>query len=114
VAAVGWQPFCGPTPPPPPTSLALTIWGDEQRVGRSELAGNLQPQDAMRSLSDLGMGLEEARQTISNVVEQQAIMLAVNHTFWVTATVMFIASALVWLSPRPKAAPGMGPGAGGH
>jgi MFS transporter, DHA2 family, multidrug resistance protein len=96
------------------TSLALTIWGDAQRVGREELAGNLQPEEAMRRLSDAGMTMEQTRQTISGVVEQQAVMLAVSHTFWVTAGVLFFAAALVWLSPRPKAAPGMGPGAGGH
>ena len=96
------------------TSLALTIWGDAQRVGRSEIADTLQPDDAMRSLSNAGLSLEQGRQTVSNVVEQQAVLLAVDHTFWVTACVLFFAAGLVWLSPRPKRVPGQGPGAGGH
>ncbi|MFA7603999.1 MAG: DHA2 family efflux MFS transporter permease subunit [Novosphingobium sp.] len=94
------------------TSLVLTIWGDAQRVARSELAGRIQPDEAMRGLSGMGMTPEQGRQVISDIVEQQAVMVAVDYTFWVTACVLFLAAALVWLSPRPKGMPGMG--AGGH
>jgi DHA2 family multidrug resistance protein len=60
------------------------------------------------------MSFEQARQAISNTVEEQAIMLAVDHTFWITACVLFFAAALVWVSPRPRRISGTGPGAGGH
>jgi DHA2 family multidrug resistance protein len=94
------------------TSLALTIWEDAQRVSRSELVSKIQPDDALHSLSGAGMSFEQARQAISNTVEEQAVMLAVDHTFWITACVLFFAAALVWVSPRPKKL--VGPGAGGH
>jgi MFS transporter, DHA2 family, multidrug resistance protein len=87
------------------TSLALTVWGDGQRVARSELVSKLQPDEAVRNLQNAGMGMEQARQMISNTVEGQAIMLAVNHTFWVTTCVLLAAAALVWLSPCPPRAP---------
>jgi DHA2 family multidrug resistance protein len=96
------------------TSLALTIWEDAQRVSRSELVSKVQPDEAMRSLSGAGMSFEQARQAVSNTVEEQAVMLAVDHTFWITACVLFFAAALVWVSPRPRRTPGMGPGVGGH
>jgi DHA2 family multidrug resistance protein len=94
------------------TSLALTIWGDAQSVSRSELVSKIQPDATLNSLTNAGMTVEQGRQTISSVVEGQAVMLAVDHTFWVTACVLFFAAALVWVSPRPKRIPG--PGAGGH
>jgi DHA2 family multidrug resistance protein len=94
------------------TSLALTAWGDAQRVSRSELVSKIQPDETMRALSDSGMSVEQGRETISNLVESQAIMLAVDHIFWMTACILLFAAALVWISPRPKRAPG--PMAGGH
>jgi DHA2 family multidrug resistance protein len=96
------------------TSLALTVWEDAQRVSRSELVSKIQPDDTLHSLSNAGLSFEQARQAISNAVEEQAIMLAVDHTFWITACVLFFAAALVWVSPRPRRMLGMGPGAGGH
>ena len=84
------------------TSLALTVWGDAQRVAHNELALKLQPGDMQRQLDNAGFSVEQGRQIIANLVDQEAIMLAVNHTFLVSAGVLFLAAALVWLSPRPK------------
>ena len=84
------------------TSLALTVWGNSQRVSHSELAGALHPDDSVAALGRSGMGPEQARQMIGTLVDKEAIMLAVNHTFMITAVILFIAAALVWLSPRPK------------
>ena len=84
------------------TSLVLTIWGDAQRVSRSEIVSKLQPDDVQGTLANAGMSAEQSRQMISNVVEQESIMLAVNHAFLITAIVLFIAVAVIWLSPRPK------------
>jgi DHA2 family multidrug resistance protein len=94
------------------TSLALTAMGDAQRVSRSELVGKLQPDATVGALSGAGMSVEQGRQMIANIVEQEATMLAVDHTFWITALVLFFAAALVWVSPRPKKMPAQG--AGGH
>ncbi|MBB5685441.1 DHA2 family efflux MFS transporter permease subunit [Sphingobium boeckii] len=84
------------------TSLALSVWGDAQRVSRNELAAKLQPDDVQRTLTNAGMSMDQSRQVISNLVEQEAIMLAVNHTFLIAALVLFVAAAIVWLSPRAR------------
>ena len=86
------------------TSLILTTWGDAQRVARSEIVSKLQPDQALRTLSDAGMGMEQARQTISSIVDQEAIVLAVDHSFILTAIILFIAAGVVWLTPKPKGA----------
>lgn len=91
------------------TSLALTVWGNAERASHTELAGVLQPDETMAKLDAAGMGAEPARQVVANIVNQEAIMLAVNHTFFITACVLFLSAALVWLSPRPKGPLGMTP-----
>jgi DHA2 family multidrug resistance protein len=84
------------------TSIALTVWGDAQRVSRSELAGKIQPDDVQRTLRGAGLGMEQSRQYISSLVDQESVTLAINHTFWVTAGVLFFAAAVVWLTPKVK------------
>ena len=113
-AAAGLQNFLRTMAIAVATSLALTVWGDAQSTSRSELVSKIQPDETMRQLSGMGMTFEQGRQMISNIVEQQAVMLAVNHTFWITAAVLFFASALVWVSPKPKRMARQGPPAGGH
>ncbi len=113
-AAAGLQNFLRTMAIAVATSLALTVWGDAQSTSRSELVSKIQPDQTMHQLSAMGMTFEQGRQMISNLVEQQAIMLAVNHTFWLTAAVLFFASALVWVSPKPTRMARQGPPAGGH
>ncbi len=84
------------------TSLVLTVWGDSQRVAQNELASTIQPADAQATLAQAGLPAEQARQVIGSIVENQAVMMAINHTFWITAVVLFIAAAVVWIAPRPK------------
>jgi DHA2 family multidrug resistance protein len=86
------------------TSLALTIWGNAQRTAQTEVAGALNPGDTVDALGRLGMGIEQSRQVIAGIAANEATMMAVNHTFFVTALVMFGAAALVWISPRPETA----------
>lgn len=84
------------------TSIILTVWGDSQRVARSELVSKLQPDDTVRALTNSGMSMDQARQMIANLVDQEAIAIAVDHSFILTAIVLFIAAGVVWLTPRPK------------
>ena len=84
------------------TSLTLTGWSDAQRVSRNDLAGVLQPADAQAMLRSAGLSTEQIRQTLSNIVEQEAIVIAVDHIFFISALVMFLAAVLVWLAPRPQ------------
>lgn len=84
------------------TAVALTIWGDAQRTAQTDLAGNLHPEETLSTLQSAGMGLEQARQVIGNMVGQEATTLAVDHTFFVAAIVLFVGAAVVWLAPRAQ------------
>jgi len=85
------------------TSLVLTSWGDAQRVSRNDMAGVLQPEQTQSLLSSLGFSPEQARQTISNLVEQEAIVMAVDHIFFLSAIILFAAAVIVWIAPKPRA-----------
>lgn len=84
------------------TSLILTFWANAQRVAQNELVSKIQPADAQAKLAGMGLPAEQARQVIASIVDKEAVTLAVNHTFMVTAIVLFIAAALVWVAPAPK------------
>jgi DHA2 family multidrug resistance protein len=85
------------------TSLVLTSWGDAQRVSRNDMASVLQPEQTQSLLSSIGFSAEQARQTISNIVEQEAIVMAVDHVFFLSAMILFAAAVVVWIAPKPRA-----------
>ncbi|MBH1991927.1 MAG: DHA2 family efflux MFS transporter permease subunit [Sphingomonadaceae bacterium] len=84
------------------TSLVLTGWGNSQRVSRNELAGVLQPADTQAQLANMGLSTDQARQMISNIVDQESLAIAVDHVFFMSALVLFTAAVVVWLAPRPS------------
>jgi MFS transporter, DHA2 family, multidrug resistance protein len=82
------------------TSVVLTIWGNAQREARTGLASNVQAEGAMADLVSNGMSHEQARAVVSNMVEVEAVTLAVNYTMYVAAAFFVISAAAVWLAPR--------------
>lgn len=85
------------------TSLVLTIWGNYQRIARTDMAGTINPADTQATLAQSGFSGEQSRQLISNLVEQEAVAMAVDHVFLISAMAMLGAAMLVWLAPRPAA-----------
>ena len=93
------------------TAVVLSIWGDTEQEARSELAGKLQPEETVRALTDSGFSSDQATHVISNIVNQEAVTMAVDHVFYLTAAIFFLSAAVIWLAPRPKGVPGA---PGGH
>src|SRR3546814_6490567 len=85
------------------TSIVPTGWGDGQRVSRNEMVGTLHPDATLADLTSRGFTQEQARQMVANLVDAQAMVVSMNHVFFIAALVMFAAAALVWLAPRPMA-----------
>lgn len=111
-SAAGLQNFLRTMATAVATSLALTFWTNFQRTSRSEIVSTFHPESVQQSLGNLGFTNGQTLQTLSNLVEQEATILALNHLFLMTAFILFIAAATVWLTPKPKAI--VSPGAGGH
>lgn len=94
------------------TSLILTSWGNAQRVATTDLAGKLNPADTQATLAGAGFSPEQSRQVIANLVDREAIAVAVDHIFLVTVAALMLAFVVVILSPKPRSI--VGAGAGGH
>jgi DHA2 family multidrug resistance protein len=99
-AAAGLQNFARSVALAFATSAVMTVWLDAQRVARSDLVGRLQPEQAQVALATAGMTQDQTREIISAMVEGEATMMALNYTFTISACVMFLAAAIIWLSPR--------------
>lgn len=86
-------------------SLVLTGWSNSAAADRSGLVASLNDADAaMAGMQSAGMSLDQARGMISAVVDKQAISIATNHMFLLTAAMLVIAALLVWFIPRPTRA----------
>ncbi len=84
------------------TALVLTIWGNTQQEAHSEIVGKLQPDAVMRTMAGAGMSYDQAIRTIANLVEREAVTMALDYVFLITAAVFFLCAAVIWLAPRPK------------
>ena len=85
------------------TALVLTEWSNIERTAHSQLASNLHTGPTMTALSGAGFQVEQARQMVAMLVEREALAVAVDHVFVLTACVLFAAAVIVWLAPAPKA-----------
>jgi DHA2 family multidrug resistance protein len=84
----------------------LTIWGNSQQEAHGELASRLQPDETLRTLAGAGMNSDQATRVIANLVDREAMTMAVDHVFLITAAIFFLCAAVIWFAPKPK---GYGP-----
>jgi len=109
-AAAGVQNFLRTLSVAVATSLVLTDWGNETRINHNAIADVIQPDATARILADQGMSGEAVRAVVNNIVDEQALTVAMTHTFGWAIVGCVIAVALVWLSPRPKPLKQLGSG----
>jgi MFS transporter, DHA2 family, multidrug resistance protein len=90
------------------TSISTTAWDDSARTSRSELVSKLNTDDTVNALTAQGFSLDQARNVIAQLVDKEAFALATSHIFLISAGVFVAAAMIIWLTPRPKRAVGMG------
>lgn len=90
------------------TSISTTAWDDSARASRSELVSKLNTNDTVNALTAQGFSLDQARGVIAQLVDKEAFALATSHIFLISAGVFVAAAMIIWLTPRPKRAVGMG------
>jgi DHA2 family multidrug resistance protein len=94
-------------------SISVAYWDNAGTHARTEMAGRLNgAPDLIAQLTSQGMNAGQALGMINRSVEQQAVMLATDKVFQVSALMFVICALSVWLAPKPKRG-GMAPG-GGH
>ncbi len=86
-------------------SIGATLWDNNATVARSEIVGRLNSASAESGLLGTGMSMEQVREAIGRIVDQEALALSTNHLFLLSALVFVASAAIVWVAPRPKAPP---------
>jgi len=84
------------------TTVAVSLWDDQARVARSEIVARLNPEQVSGTLQAGGFSLDQVRAIVERLVEQEAMAVATNHLFFLSAVVFALAAAMIWLSPRPS------------
>ncbi len=87
------------------TSFITTHWDNSATRARVELAGILnRPSEMIERLQAQGMNADQAMLQLDRLVQNQAVMIATNQVFSLTALVFVACACLVWLAPKPKRA----------
>lgn len=101
-SAAGLMNFCRTFSGAIATALVNTMWENRIKVGHADLAGLTDTsQTYLHQLARSGMSLEQARGTIDNMVQTQAVMLATAQLFEIAGVAFVLAALAVWLAPKP-------------
>lgn len=83
-------------------SITTTAWENTATVRHAELAGVLnRPSGVVDALQRSGLGAGQALGALNNAVQSEAVMLATNHIFLISALMFLFGAAVVWLAPKP-------------
>ena len=88
------------------TSIFTTLWDSRAAAHRAHLVeavqvGNPATDLALRQFDASGMGAEQARAALSQMIDQQAFTLAVDDLFRLSAALFLVLSMMVWWA-RPR------------
>jgi len=90
-----------------------TLWGDQITQNHAELVGLSDSDQSVRSLLESsGMAADSVLQSIDQLVNGQAVMLATNQIMTAIGIVFFVAASVIWLAPKPTRV--VDAAAGGH
>jgi DHA2 family multidrug resistance protein len=85
------------------TSITTTSWENIASARRSTLAGALNGGQALLdTLLRAGATAGQALRQLEALVQTQAVMLATDRVFFVTAFVFVLAAAAIWIAPQAK------------
>jgi DHA2 family multidrug resistance protein len=91
------------------TAIGVTMWENNTQRARSELSGVLHgTSSTMQSLQAHGLGVEQSRQLVGQLVDGQATAVSTVQMFAMCSVIFFGAAAIIWLAPKPKHAVGLG------
>jgi DHA2 family multidrug resistance protein len=94
-------------------SITTTAWDNTATVHHVDLAGKLNdPGGSLSTLQSLGLTAQQALGQLDNLVQGQAVMVATDHIFLISALMFLFGACVVWLAPKPKGGPVAG--GGGH
>jgi DHA2 family multidrug resistance protein len=87
------------------TSITTTQWEDISVARRVDLSGSLNGSSALLdTLTQAGSTAGQALRQLDALVQTQAVMLATDRVFFVSAFVFLLAAVAIWFAPKSKRA----------
>lgn len=77
------------------TSIVTTSWENEASMYKAELAGKIQVPPELAQSGAQGIAM------LDQMVQSQAVMLATNHIFLISACTFVFAAFAIWFAPKP-------------
>ncbi|MCA1323087.1 DHA2 family efflux MFS transporter permease subunit [Herbaspirillum sp. alder98] len=101
-SAAGLMSFCRTMAGAIATSIVNTSWENDSTYFHAELSGLADRMgDAVGSMTQSGMSVDQATASLAQTVQNQAVMLATNHIFMMAAISFSLAAMAVWFAPKP-------------
>jgi DHA2 family multidrug resistance protein len=101
-SAAGLMSFCRTLSGAIATSMVTTTWSNNASRNHADLAGSLNgAQTRIDDLAAGGIGPDQARGLIDQLVQGQSVVLATNQIFLAMAVLFIVAACVIWLAPRP-------------
>ena len=102
-SAAGLMSFCRTMAGAIATSLVNTGWENNAIRYHAELSALIdQSGDAINTLIQNGLSLDQARANLEQTLQSQSIMLSTNHMFLLAGFSFLLAASVVWLAPKPQ------------
>jgi DHA2 family multidrug resistance protein len=93
------------------TAIGVTMWENGAQRARDNLSAIMGgTQSTMSTLQAHGLGVEQSRQYVSQLLDGQANAVSTVNLFELFAAIFVVAATIIWLAPKPKHA--IAPGAG--
>jgi DHA2 family multidrug resistance protein len=85
------------------TAIGVTMWENGAQGARDTLSGVLNnAQGTMAALQAHGLGAEQSRAFVSQMVDAQANAITTVNLFELFAAIFLGAAAVIWLAPKPR------------
>jgi MFS transporter, DHA2 family, multidrug resistance protein len=85
------------------TAIGVTMWENGAQSARDSLTSTVNgAQASMQQLQGRGLGVEQSRMFISQLVDSQASAITTVNMFALFAAVFIGAAAIIWLAPKPR------------
>ena len=87
------------------TSVVQTVWENKGNEYHAQLAGDVDRMgDTAATLAAGGMGPDQQRQVLDNLLTSQSVMLATNEIMFTVALICAAAAFFIWVAPKPARA----------
>lgn len=85
------------------TSTVITAWEDKTNIMRADLVDKIaSPRELAAIAGDVSPnGQSTAMYMLDQILQSQAVMMATNHIFMITAFAFVFSATAIWLAPKP-------------